>query len=76
MNRISVQNISTQVCQIRVMSDFNIVTLTQDGDFDFKTITVFLFFFDREPFFLAGDFFSQAEVALKVLLLQSWQCCK
>ena len=32
-----------QVCQIGVMTDFDIVTLSQDGDFDFKTITIFLF---------------------------------
>ena len=44
----------TQVCQIGVMIDFDIVTLTQYGDFDFKTITVFLYSkFDQHPFFLA-----------------------
>ena len=40
------------MCQIGAMTEFDIVTLSQDGDFDFKTITVFLFSkFDREPFF-------------------------
>ena len=29
--------------EIGVMPDFNIVTLTKDGDFDFKTIAIFLF---------------------------------
>ena len=45
---------NAQVCQIRVMADFDIVTLGQDGDLDFKMMTVFLFSkFDREPFFFA-----------------------
>ena len=36
------------------MTDFDIVTLTHYGDFDFKTITISLFSkFDRQPFFLA-----------------------
>ena len=36
------------------MTDFDIVTPTQDGDFDFKMIAVFLISkFDRQPFFLA-----------------------
>ena len=52
-------NLSTrgsQVCQIGVMTDLDIITLTQDEDFDFKTITVFLFSkFDRQPFFLATE---------------------
>ena len=30
-----------QVCQIRVMTEFETITLTQDGAVDFKTITVF-----------------------------------
>ena len=43
-----------QVCQIGVMIDLDIVTLNRDGDFDFMTITVFLFTkVDRQPFFLA-----------------------
>ena len=41
-----------QVCQIRVMTEFETITLTQDGAVDFKTITVFLFpKFNRQPFF-------------------------
>ena len=41
------------VCQIGVMSDFIIVTLTQDLGFDFKTIAVFLLSkFVQEPFIL------------------------
>ena len=50
-----------QVCQIGVRTEFDIVILSQDGDFDFKTITVSLFLkFDWEPFFLVcqkTDFF-------------------
>ena len=46
-----------QVCQIRVMTEFETITLTQDGAVDFKTIAVFLFpkilsttvFFFRSP---------------------------
>ena len=41
------------VCQIWVMTDSEIVTLTQDGAVDFKTIAVFRFLkFDRHPFFI------------------------
>ena len=41
-----------QVCQIRVMTEFETITLTQDGAVDLKTITVFLFpKFNRQPFF-------------------------
>ena len=41
-----------QVCQIRVMTEFETITLTQDGAIDFRTITVFLFpKFIRQPFF-------------------------
>ena len=41
-----------QVCQIGVMTDFEIITLTQDGAVDFKTIAIFLFSkFNRHPFF-------------------------
>ena len=42
----------TQVSQIRVMTKFETVTLTQDGAVDFKTIAVFLFTkFHWQPFF-------------------------
>jgi len=42
------------VCQIGVMTDFEIITLTQDGAVDFKTISVFLFSkFNRHPFFFS-----------------------
>ena len=42
----------TQVCQIRVMTEFETITLTQDGAVDLKTIAVFLFpKFNRQPFF-------------------------
>ena len=41
-----------QVCQIRVMTEFETITLTQDGAVDLKTIAVFLFpKFNRQPFF-------------------------
>ena len=32
-----------QVCQIRVMTEFETIVLTQDGANDFRTMTVFLF---------------------------------
>ena len=42
------------VCQIWVMTEFETITLTQDGAVDFKTIAVFLFpKFHRQPFFFA-----------------------
>ena len=44
MTRIYSESPLNQVCQVGVMSDFNIVTLFEDGNFDFKTITAFLFF--------------------------------
>ena len=41
-----------QVCQIRVMTEFETITLTQDGAVDLKMIAVFLFpKFNRQPFF-------------------------
>ena len=41
-----------QVCQLRVMTEFETITLIQNGAVDFKTITVFLFpKFNRQPFF-------------------------
>ena len=42
----------TQVCQIRVMTEFETITLTQNGAVDLRTIGVFLFpKFNRQPFF-------------------------
>ena len=46
------RNRHIQVCQIRVMTEFKTITLTQDGAVDLKTIAVFLFpKFNRQPFF-------------------------
>ena len=40
------------VCQIWVMTEFETITLTQDGAVDLKTIAVFLFpKFNQQPFF-------------------------
>ena len=48
------QTCYAQVCQKGVMTDFDIGTLTQDGDFNFTTIAGFLFSkFDWQLFFLA-----------------------
>ena len=44
----------SHVCQIGVMTDFETITLSQDGAVDFKMIAVFLFSkFHRQPFFFA-----------------------
>ena len=43
---------NSQVFQIRVMIEFETVTLTQDEAVDFKIIAVFFFYkFHRQPFF-------------------------
>ena len=51
LNQLLNKSIS-QVCQIRVMTEFETITLTQDGAVDLKMITIFLFpKLNRQPFF-------------------------